>query len=145
MFPRQWTFKSRSSGVVIPCSVAVGYQRFGGLCCFHLHFTLNMETWSSSKTLVSYLNTTRHHFPRRPRLNGCRLLPLHRVASYERTYDDVSVCISVVSYVYGTWYVTLREEYRLKVLAYFHTTKKYGIIFGGNSSNNKMIFTTVYP
>jgi hypothetical protein len=23
---------------VLPCNVVVGYQRFGGPCCFHLHF-----------------------------------------------------------------------------------------------------------
>jgi hypothetical protein len=35
--------------VVMPCSIAVGYQRFGGPCCFHLH----SEDGS--------INTTRHH------------------------------------------------------------------------------------
>jgi hypothetical protein len=36
----------------MPCSVAVGYQRLGGLSCPHLH----LKAWSS-ETSVSYLNT----------------------------------------------------------------------------------------
>jgi hypothetical protein len=28
---------------VTPCSVAIGYQCFGGPCCLHLHFTLKVE------------------------------------------------------------------------------------------------------
>jgi len=36
--------------VVTPCSVVVGYQRFGGPCCSHLHFTLKTEAaWTSVK------------------------------------------------------------------------------------------------
>jgi len=44
-----------------PCSYVVGHQRFGGLCCLNLHFTLKMEAAESSETLVSYNNTTWHH------------------------------------------------------------------------------------
>jgi len=72
------------SGVVIPCNVVVGYQRFGGPCCICLHptttlhghttqipwsshFTLKMEAASSSETLVSYHNTYTASQSRRPR------------------------------------------------------------------------------
>jgi len=30
-----------SRGFVMPCSVAVGYQRFGGTCCLHLQVEMN--------------------------------------------------------------------------------------------------------
>jgi len=36
--------------VVTPCSVVVGYQRFGGLSCLHLHFTLKMEAARPAET-----------------------------------------------------------------------------------------------
>jgi hypothetical protein len=39
--------------VVVRCSVVVGYQRFGGPCCLHLHFALMMEEAWSSETTVS--------------------------------------------------------------------------------------------
>jgi hypothetical protein len=41
--------------VVMPCSVVVGHQRFGGMCCLHLHGEMKMEAaaWTS-ETLVSY-------------------------------------------------------------------------------------------
>jgi hypothetical protein len=47
--------------VVTPCSVAVGYQRFGSPCCLQLPFTLKMEAARSSETLVSFHNTIGHH------------------------------------------------------------------------------------
>jgi len=39
--------------VETPCNDVVGYQRFGGQCCVHLHFTFKEAAWSS-ETLVSY-------------------------------------------------------------------------------------------
>jgi len=59
--------------VVILCSVAVGYQRFGGPYCLHLvgyrrfgglaafNFRVMMEAAGSSETLVSYHRITRRH------------------------------------------------------------------------------------
>jgi hypothetical protein len=47
---------------MIPCSVAVGYQHFGGPCYLY-HFTLKMEAARSSEILASYCNTTWHHNP----------------------------------------------------------------------------------
>jgi hypothetical protein len=32
--------------VVTQCSVVVGYHRFRGQCCLHLHFTLKMDLWN---------------------------------------------------------------------------------------------------
>jgi len=45
--------------VVMPHSIAVGYQRFGGQCC--LHCTLKMETARSFETPVSNYITAWHH------------------------------------------------------------------------------------
>jgi len=41
--------------VLTPCSVVLGYQRFGGPCCLHLQRT--------SETLVSYHNIIWRHNP----------------------------------------------------------------------------------
>jgi len=41
----------------MPCSIVVGYQRFGGPCCLHLQGEV------TSETLVSQHNTTRRHHP----------------------------------------------------------------------------------
>jgi hypothetical protein len=49
--------------VVMPCSVVVGYECFGGPCQIYLHFTLKMEAAWFSKTLVSYHNTAWHYNP----------------------------------------------------------------------------------
>jgi hypothetical protein len=46
---------------MIPCSVAVGYQSFGGTCCLHLQCEVNMEADMSSETMVSYSKITRRH------------------------------------------------------------------------------------
>jgi hypothetical protein len=40
---------------VTPCSIVVGYQSFGGPCCFHLE--------GEPESLVSYRNTTRRQNP----------------------------------------------------------------------------------
>jgi hypothetical protein len=50
--------------VVTPCSVVVGYQqRFRDPCCLHLHNPEDLEVTLTSKTLVSYQNTTWRHNP----------------------------------------------------------------------------------
>jgi len=46
---------------VTRCSVAVGYRRFRGACCLHLHFILKLEAASYTETSVSYRNTTPRH------------------------------------------------------------------------------------
>jgi hypothetical protein len=46
--------------IVIPCSDVVGYQCFGGQCCFHLQGEEKMEAAQPSKTLVSYITTWCH-------------------------------------------------------------------------------------
>jgi len=52
--------------------IDVGYQCFGGSCCFHLHFTLKTEVAWSSETMVSY-----HYYlvsqPARPGLESSSL------------------------------------------------------------------------
>jgi hypothetical protein len=47
--------------VTTPRNDAVGYRRFGGLCCLHLHFVLQMEAAWASEMLVSCQNTSRRH------------------------------------------------------------------------------------
>jgi len=47
--------------VLKPCSVMVGYRRFGCPCCLHHHFTLRMEARRMSETSVSYHNSTWSH------------------------------------------------------------------------------------
>jgi hypothetical protein len=47
--------------VVVPCSVAVGYQRFEGP--YTSTSTLKMEAARSSETLLSNHHTTRHNNP----------------------------------------------------------------------------------
>jgi len=49
--------------VVTPCSVVVGYHRFGGPCCCHLQGGVKMAAVCSSETLVPYRNTTQRHNP----------------------------------------------------------------------------------
>jgi hypothetical protein len=48
--------------VVTPCSVVVGYQRFGGPYCLYLRSDVRIEAAWTSETLVFY-NTTRRHYP----------------------------------------------------------------------------------
>jgi len=57
--------KSRSSGFW-PCSVVVGYQRFGGRCCIHLQGEDggNMGLWHVGISPQHYTASE----PRRPRL-----------------------------------------------------------------------------
>jgi len=50
-----------------PCSVVVGYQRFGRICCLELHVTLKMEAAWSSETLVSYHIISRCYKKIKPR------------------------------------------------------------------------------
>jgi hypothetical protein len=47
--------------VVTPCSVVVGYQRFGGPCCLHLQGEVTMEAAEYSETLTSYITTQRYN------------------------------------------------------------------------------------
>jgi len=42
--------------IVTPCTLVVGYQRFGDPCCLHFHGEAR-----TYETLVSYHNTTRRH------------------------------------------------------------------------------------
>jgi hypothetical protein len=60
-FSQQWRFEF--FWAVTPCSVVVGYRRFGCPCCLYLHFTLKMEVARISETSLSYHNTTRRHNP----------------------------------------------------------------------------------
>jgi len=57
---------------VMTLYIDVGYQCFGGSCCFHLHFTLKTEVAWSSETMVSY-----HYYlvsqPARPGLESSSL------------------------------------------------------------------------
>jgi hypothetical protein len=47
--------------VVTPCNVAVGYQCFGGSCCFHLEG--EVEAVGSPEMFLSYHVTTYHDNP----------------------------------------------------------------------------------
>jgi hypothetical protein len=57
-------FKSRSWGVVTPCSGVVGYQSFGGPCSLHLQ--------SEVKLRYHNTNTTRLHNPKTSTWQFCR-------------------------------------------------------------------------
>jgi len=52
------------SWVVMPCSVVVGYQHFGGLCCLHLQGKVNGARKVVQMEVASlYENTTWRHNP----------------------------------------------------------------------------------
>jgi len=67
---RGWVCPRSGLEVVTPCSVAVGYQYFGGTCCLHLHGEVTGQ-------LLSYHNATRRHSlglnPHRRRNFKCRV------------------------------------------------------------------------
>jgi hypothetical protein len=48
---------------VTPCSVLVGYQRFGGPLCLHLQGEVKIEAIRSSEALVSCSSITRSQNP----------------------------------------------------------------------------------
>jgi len=72
--------------VVMSCSVAVGYQRFGGLCCLHLQ---------GEETLVSYRNTARRHNPEDLDLNLHRRENLKSLIWYRKITSEIFKCVAM--------------------------------------------------
>jgi len=48
---------------VTPLNIAVGYQRFGEICCLNLHLILRMEAKFPFETNITYRKTTRSPKP----------------------------------------------------------------------------------
>jgi len=48
--------------VVMPCSVVLGYRRFGRPCCPQFQFTLKIEAgWSAETVVPHHINTRRYN------------------------------------------------------------------------------------
>jgi hypothetical protein len=89
--------------IVTPCSVVVGYQRFRGSCCLHLHFTPKMEAaWTSETNPPIFV------------------LPLGEKQSFTSTATDRTNYISIFTPNLSISFIIIPERY-----AKWKSTRRY--------------------
>jgi hypothetical protein len=109
--------------VVTPCSVVVGYQRFGGPCCLHLQGFLSTFTSSCvySATVLRHWSPCQQYFSSDPTprvqviLQACGVCMSHKQNLITRisNYGWLIICPRDVGYASGKTAVMLNSEHGL--------------------------------